>query len=129
MIDLDHLKQLNDEHDHQEGDRCLRAVAEIIAAHGLRPGDLAYGGEEFALLLPNADANGCEQLGTRIAEAIRALEFSQDGAPSSWRITTRVGAATSWPDRGSVTKLSTLVEAAKTEPCIHRRTAGATVWS
>lgn len=82
IIDIDHFKQLNDQHGHQEGDSCLRAVAGIIAKHGARPADLAarYGGEEFAMLLPNTDANGCEQIGTRICEAIREFEATADEA-------------------------------------------------
>lgn len=114
IIDIDHFKQLNDQHGHQEGDSCLRAVAGIIAKHGARPADLAarYGGEEFAMLLPNTDANGCEQIGTRICEAIREFEATADGRPSSWRVTVSVGGATFWPNSGIASSPSSLVEAA-----------------
>lgn len=114
IIDIDHFKQLNDQHGHQEGDSCLRAVAGIIAKHGARPADLAarYGGEEFAMLLPNTDANGCEQIGTRICEAIREFEATADGRPSLWRVTVSVGGATFWPNSGIASSPSSLVEAA-----------------
>ncbi|QEL22106.1 diguanylate cyclase [Bosea sp. F3-2] len=114
IIDIDHFKQLNDQHGHQEGDSCLRAVAGIIAKHGARPADLAarYGGEEFAMLLPNTDANGCEQIGMRICEAIRELESTSDGRSSPWRVTASVGGATCWPNPGIVSSPSSLIEAA-----------------
>lgn len=70
--DLDHFKQVNDNHGHQIGDRVLHAVAQEIAAM-LRKTDhvCRYGGEEFALILPNCD----RALGIEIAERIRARIF------------------------------------------------------
>ncbi|MDB6060644.1 MAG: hypothetical protein JWM78_747 [Verrucomicrobiaceae bacterium] len=67
--DLDHFKQINDNHGHQVGDRVLHAVAQEIAAM-LRKTDhvCRYGGEEFALILPNCD----RELGIEIAERIRS---------------------------------------------------------
>ncbi len=70
MIDLDHFKRYNDVHGHTAGDRVLRTVAESWQSR-LRPGDLLcrWGGEEFAVLLPN-----CTVWGARVvAEALRAL--------------------------------------------------------
>lgn len=67
--DLDHFKQINDNHGHQVGDRVLHTVAQEIAGM-LRKTDhvCRYGGEEFALILPN-----CERaLGWEIAERIRS---------------------------------------------------------
>ncbi len=57
MIDVDHFKLYNDHYGHQDGDACLQAVAQSIAAHAKRPTDVAarYGGEEFALLAPATD--------------------------------------------------------------------------
>lgn len=114
LIDIDHFKQINDRHGHQEGDSCLRAIAGIIAKHGTRPADLAsrYGGEEFALLLPNTNAGGCELIGTRICDAIRTFEPMSDGQASVWRVTASVGGATCWPNTGIATSLSSLIEAA-----------------
>lgn len=70
VIDLDHFKQYNDVHGHTAGDRVLRAAVEAWQAR-LRPGDLLcrWGGEEFAVLLPNCTVWG----GRVVAEALRAL--------------------------------------------------------
>ncbi len=71
MIDIDHFKQINDEHGHLAGDRALIKVAELIKATLKRPSDevCRYGGEEFALLLPNTPLAGAQ----KVAEQIRAL--------------------------------------------------------
>lgn len=69
MIDVDFFKRFNDTYGHQAGDRCLSAVAGVLAATARRPGELAarYGGEEFVVLLPACD----EANAVRLAEAMR----------------------------------------------------------
>jgi diguanylate cyclase (GGDEF)-like protein/PAS domain S-box-containing protein len=54
LVDIDHFKRVNDRFGHQEGDRVLKAVAAALAA-GVRDQDIVarFGGEEFAVLLPN----------------------------------------------------------------------------
>ena len=78
LIDVDHFKAFNDAFGHQQGDRCLRAVAKTIAAVVSRHGDLAarYGGEEFAVLLPETDLAGAMELADALRVSIRALEIT-----------------------------------------------------
>jgi diguanylate cyclase (GGDEF)-like protein len=68
MIDLDHFKQLNDEHGHAKGDAVLRDVATQLVA-GVRPSDVVcrYGGEELMIILPEC---GIEDARIK-AEALR----------------------------------------------------------
>lgn len=58
MCDVDCFKEFNDNYGHQEGDECLRKVAEILSRFSSQQNELAarYGGEEFVVLLPTADA-------------------------------------------------------------------------
>jgi diguanylate cyclase (GGDEF)-like protein len=77
MMDLDHFKKLNDQHGHAAGDAALRDVAAAILSC-LRSVDVAcrYGGEEFAVLLPDcsvmAAAAKAEQIRSRVSEMTTA---------------------------------------------------------
>ena len=71
LVDLDHFKQVNDEHGHLIGDVVLREVAELIKDQ-LRLSDAMarYGGEEFAVLLVQTDAVTARAISERIRQAI-----------------------------------------------------------
>jgi diguanylate cyclase (GGDEF)-like protein len=82
MIDLDRFKQINDRYGHLEGDRCLREAARAVE-RALRAGDRAFrwGGDEFALLLPDTDREGAEQAAMRIAAEVLNTCAATDGTP------------------------------------------------
>jgi diguanylate cyclase (GGDEF)-like protein len=71
MFDLDHFKLLNDTYGHLGGDKVLIETAKVISSL-LRLGDLfgRYGGEEFAIILPNTDKTGALDVAERIRIAI-----------------------------------------------------------
>jgi diguanylate cyclase (GGDEF)-like protein len=69
--DIDDFKAFNDRYGHLEGDRVLQGVAESLRAALRRP-DVAYrwGGDEFAVILPEADQAGAEQVAQRVRAAV-----------------------------------------------------------
>ncbi|MET0808247.1 MAG: diguanylate cyclase, partial [Pseudoxanthomonas sp.] len=99
MLDVDHFKLYNDKYGHQAGDHCLQAIADVIAAHSRRPGDIAarYGGEEFALLTPATDGAGANVLAQAICDRVAALGMPH--ADSSYGIVTvSIGIGSLIPD-------------------------------
>ncbi|MEZ4601018.1 MAG: GGDEF domain-containing protein [Syntrophotaleaceae bacterium] len=76
LMDLDHFKKINDTFGHAAGDMVLQKVAEIIM-RTIRSSDLAcrYGGEEFAILLPETDRASARQLGIRLLHNIEQSQF------------------------------------------------------
>ena len=75
MLDVDHFKGYNDALGHPAGDACLRTIGRVIKESARRPEDVAlrYGGEEFALILPDTDLNGALQ----VAELLRLMVMAQ----------------------------------------------------
>jgi len=72
-IDLDNLKQYNDDSGHDEGDRILSLLGKAITASLVRPWDLAgrIGGDEFLLVLPDTEIVGAHAVVDRLRHAIR----------------------------------------------------------
>lgn len=72
MIDIDFFKQYNDTHGHLSGDRCLKFVASILQEKAQRPLEVVsrYGGEEFAILLPNISTKDAEIVAINIQQAL-----------------------------------------------------------
>ncbi len=80
FVDLDYFKQINDTYGHQMGDKVLREVAQYINGM-LRKTDhvCRYGGEEFALVLPNCGRQRAMDIAERIREQVAALLIDNDG--------------------------------------------------
>lgn len=80
LIDVDHFKRINDQYGHVAGDRALVAVAAVLANH-IRPADMLarFGGEEFALGLPNTALDDAFAVAERLRRAVEflALPFRQ----------------------------------------------------
>ena len=83
MCDLDHFKALNDTYGHDVGDEALRTFATVLR-ETTRPGDLAvrFGGEEFALLLPDCPADRAVEVVDRVRDhLVEALARRPDLPP------------------------------------------------
>src|SRR5215469_12755977 len=71
LLDLDGLKRINDSHGHVIGSRALCRIGQVLRTH-CRDVDTParYGGDEFALVLPETTAKGAEQIAARIRERV-----------------------------------------------------------
>jgi len=74
MMDIDNFKQHNDKYGHHQGDRILKAIASFLAGN-VRDVDIVarYGGDEFALILPQTDLSGAHMLVDRLQEKMRTF--------------------------------------------------------
>ena len=111
MLDLDHFKDINDRFGHLAGDEVLRQVGRVLL-RTIRFGDSAYryGGEEFAVLLPEADSATTWAVAERIRQELAALKIQLD-ADRNIAVTASLGIAVC-PDNG--TSVQDLVAAADT---------------
>jgi diguanylate cyclase (GGDEF)-like protein len=110
MLDLDHFKRVNDEHGHPFGDRVLRGTAALITT-SFRGSDICvrYGGEEFAVILPNTLVQGAQVVAERFLKKVREKTYPIEGVnpgggnpgggnPVEVRVTASAGIA-SFPSR------------------------------
>jgi diguanylate cyclase (GGDEF)-like protein len=94
MVDLDDFKAVNDRHGHQQGDEVLAQVASVLRELS-RDLDLParYGGEELAVVLPQTDASGAEQLAERMRAAIEGLRMPKLRGRGTLSVTASFGVA------------------------------------
>jgi diguanylate cyclase (GGDEF)-like protein len=76
MIDIDHFKKVNDCFGHRAGDYILKELADIFVKRSRRVDYVCrYGGEEFAIILPEVDVMGAFKFATTLKESVAAHEF------------------------------------------------------
>jgi diguanylate cyclase (GGDEF)-like protein len=109
MIDVDNFKRFNDMFGHMAGDRALSAVAELIKTQ-FRPRDLIvrFGGDEFAVLLPEVAERKALEIADRAREAVSGK--TGDGSDSLIKIPIRISMGVA--QAGEDSTLSSLIRAA-----------------
>lgn len=108
MMDVDHFKRFNDCYGHLAGDDCLRTIAHTAVTATRRPAETVcrYGGEEFAIILPNTTQEQAMNYGQWLLGKIRELALPHQGQPETGIVTVSLGVSSRIPDnQGNPTEL------------------------
>jgi diguanylate cyclase (GGDEF)-like protein/putative nucleotidyltransferase with HDIG domain len=110
MLDIDNLKLINDTYGHQVGDEALKLLASVLQS-SCRAEDIVgrYGGDEFMIILPEADTAEAERIGERIQANLAARYLEEKGKDGCVPIRISMGVAC-YP--GDATVMQELVNAA-----------------
>lgn len=110
MIDIDYFKQFNDFYGHLRGDEVLKQVANTLAQAGVRAKDFfaRFGGEEFALILPETNAASASKIAERCRNLVFKAQIAHAKSEVSQILTISVGAASITPSQHD--DLKTFVE-------------------
>lgn len=104
MFDLDHFKLVNDKHGHLAGDSVLKTLAATVKAR-IRGEDVfaRFGGEEFAIILPEIDGHNAHQFAEKIRHIVETTDFRFEGTRID--VTISMGVATLDPDESDPSQL------------------------
>ena len=96
ILDIDFFKKYNDTYGHNQGDICLKEIAQAIKGCMRREGDFAarYGGEEFVIVLPNTDEAGAHIIAKRILKSITNLSIPHKENEVADCVTASIGVLT-----------------------------------
>jgi len=110
MFDLDYFKKVNDQYGHPVGDMVLKAVADTVSK-AVRKSDVVgrYGGEEFAIVLPETDLKGAVIFAERLRQRIEQLTL--DTGDKSVSVTISLG-LTTWEAGKPVVDKASIIKAA-----------------
>jgi diguanylate cyclase (GGDEF)-like protein len=92
IIDIDHIQEINDEFGHEIGDLVLSTIANRLL-NQTRSSDLLarYGGDEFAVVLPNTDVNGAKVLGEKVRLEVEQMSFVKGPGRKGPHVTVSIG--------------------------------------
>jgi diguanylate cyclase (GGDEF)-like protein/PAS domain S-box-containing protein len=101
IIDIDFFKEYNDFYGHLQGDDCLKQVAETLNNVKARSRDFfgRFGGEEFIMLLPEADENAAWSIAERCRQALFKKQIPHEQSKVSQLLTISLGVSTMIPSQ------------------------------
>lgn len=93
IADIDHFKSYNDQYGHNFGDEVLIRVAMSLSEQLNRPADSIsrWGGEEFAILLPDTDESGLAIVAEKMHTAVKSMEIDNKGTGNSNKLSISLG--------------------------------------
>lgn len=101
FVDVDFFKQYNDTYGHEGGDQCLVRIAELLRNQVQRAGELVarFGGEEFAVVLPESDEAHARVVAEGIRRGLETLQLPHQGSRIGKTLTLSIGGATVIPNQ------------------------------
>ncbi|MEH7117952.1 diguanylate cyclase [Neobacillus vireti] len=105
MIDIDYFKNYNDTYGHLKGDFCLQTIAQAVNNLFLKQSGCTfcrYGGEEFALIMPDATSEKGLQAAQRINDTVAALHLTHKSSRIAGIVTLSMGIATMYPSKTTI---------------------------
>ncbi|GAA0177331.1 diguanylate cyclase [Clostridium sediminicola] len=99
FIDIDYFKYYNDMYGHQEGDKVLKKVADLLQ-NGVNTEDIVarYGGEEFAIILPNTNEVEAKNMAEKLRIQIEQTYFEGEENQPNGKVTVSIGISV-YPDK------------------------------
>jgi diguanylate cyclase (GGDEF)-like protein/PAS domain S-box-containing protein len=99
MLDIDYFKQYNDRYGHLEGDQCLKLAARLLGSAATRARDFVarFGGDEFALVLPETDEHAARKIAERCRDLFANEQIPHEGSELGIVLTISLGAHTTIP--------------------------------
>ncbi len=102
MLDIDYFKQYNDHYGHIQGDDCLKRVAQVLNSEAVRARDFLarFGGEEFALILPETNEDSAITVAERCRNLILEQDIPHEASETGPKLTASLGVVTMIPGDG-----------------------------
>jgi diguanylate cyclase (GGDEF)-like protein len=113
MIDVDYFKLFNDTYGHLAGDYALQHVSQLLQQIASRPTDTVarFGGEEFAIILPNTDTKGAKIVAQHVLEQLNDAHIVHAGSPLG-QLTVSIGISACEPSTSGFEELVHLADSA-----------------
>ncbi|PKM82415.1 MAG: hypothetical protein CVU89_05270 [Firmicutes bacterium HGW-Firmicutes-14] len=113
MLDLDYFKRFNDKYGHRAGDNALYNVAQVLKS-STRTVDMVsrYGGEEFAVILPETDSGAARLVAERMRRAVQDAFFPVSDEQPPVHVTVSIGVATCPQDAQDINEIIELADRA-----------------
>lgn len=113
MIDVDHFKHYNDTNGHPQGNKVLSKIASILSTQA-RNFDIVcrYGGEEFAIILPDTPRDSAYKFATRVCQKVAETNFDNGESQPLGRVTISAGVAAFPDDVSSAEELEDMADKA-----------------